>query len=108
MLAKGNLLLAVLRREGDVSREDLSGAAAERFLDCRQAVDEIGADYVAAIEKWREKIERRLVSCRIRAPHEPDAPGRLPCPDPARRDSLQAMKNRETFYSLPAWAAALI
>ena len=29
----------------------------KEFLERRQTVDQVAADYVAAIEKWREEIE---------------------------------------------------
>ena len=57
---KGELLLSVLRREAVVGPTDLHEASpgkVEEFLECRQVVDQIATDYVAAIEKWREEIE---------------------------------------------------
>ena len=63
LIFKGDLLLSVLRREalvGETGSPEASDGKAEELHECPQVVDRIAADYVAAIEQWREEIEQKF------------------------------------------------
>ena len=60
LIFRGDLLLSVLRRETQTGPDALLRASEkeiEEWRERRQTVDQVAADYVAAIEKWCGEIE---------------------------------------------------